>query len=155
MVLALTLVVGGLTRSAWAGPDCMKMKRDGYGKGMGKEGPMKMLEKLDLTEQQQSQVEDIMTKHKDEKQNLRETIKTAKKALGDAIHADPFDEQAVRLASQTMSTAMEDMAVLRGKIFSQMRSVLTPEQIDQFKEMHIRRDERMKCKAKFQKMMGQ
>jgi len=64
-----------------------------------------------------------------------------------------FDEQKIREASRSLAAGKEEMDVLRGRIFSEIRTVLTPEQAAQLKEMTKMHQERMKCHAKCGKMM--
>lgn len=139
----LLILVLALSNLSWAGHG----DRGGHHKGKGG-GPMKFLEKLDLTDDQQSKVDAIMQAHQAEKNQLREDIKTAKKALREAMHADTFDEAAIRSASKTVSTNMEEMAVFRGKIFTEIRSILTPEQIEKMSEMRMHHQKKMKCREK-------
>ena len=141
MILALVGAFGGVS---WAGHHDGEKSKGGHHKKKG-DGPMKFLEKLDLTQQQQDQVKAIMDQHQSEKQTLHENTKNAKKALRETMHADTFNEQAIRSASKTLSAAMEEMAVFRGKIFTEIRPLLTPEQIEKLSEMRIRHHKRMKC----------
>lgn len=131
----MILAISGAAVSA--GPRHDDMSKGGHHKG--KDGSMRMLEKLDLTESQQAQVDAIMDQRKDEKVALRESVKNAGKSLREAVHADIFDEQAVRSASKTLSSKMEEMAVLRARIFAEVRAILTPEQQEKMKDMHARR----------------
>jgi protein CpxP len=146
LVWVLILAVDGLSGGvSWAGHRDGEMFMGGHHKGKD-EGPMKILKKLDLTQEQQEKVDAILAEHQSEKQVLHENIKNAKKSLREAMHADAFNEEAIRSASKTLSANMEEMAVFRGKIFAEIRPLLTWEQIEKLSEMRIRPHERMKCK---------
>ena len=144
LALVMILAIWGL---AWAehGHDDMMTGR--HFKGMDK-GPMWMLKKLDLTKEQQEQVDKIIDQHQSERQALHEKIDASGKNLFQAVHADTFDEQNIRSTSNALAANMEDMAVLKGKIASEIRPILTPEQIAKMKEMRNRFQERMKCREK-------
>ena len=145
LIWGLILAVGGATGGiAWAGHHGGDKSKGGHHMEKG-DGPIKFLKKLDLTQDQQDQVKVIMNQHQSEKQVLPENTKNAKKALREAIHADTFNEQAIRTASKTLSANMEEMAVFRGKIFAEIRPILTPEQIEKLSKMRTRHHKRMKC----------
>ena len=141
LILALVGVFSGV---AWAGHHGGDKSMGGHHKGKG-DGPMNFLKKLDLTQEQQDQVDAIMDQHQSEKQVLHENMKNAKKTIREAMHADTFNEEAIRTASKTLSANMEEMAVFRGKVFAEIRSILTPEQIGQLSEMRAKHHKRIKC----------
>ena len=158
-VLVIALIMGIGTLSFAQKENCPMMKdgkcqmsKDGHhmGKGMGMGGGM-MFQQLNLSDQQQEQVNAVMDTHQTEMKALDEKIDAARKSVHEAVHGDTFNEQAIRDAHKTLSTEMENMAVLRGKIFSEIRPVLTPEQVTQLKEMRDRHAERKadrkKCPA--------
>lgn len=144
LIWVLILAVGGgFGGAAWAGHHGGGNSNGGHHKIKGT-GPMKILEKLNLTQKQQEQIDAIIKAHQEKKQVLSENIKNAEKAIHETIHADTFDEKAIRNASKTLSADMEEMAVLRGKIFAEIRPILTPEQIKKLSEMSSRHHKRMK-----------
>jgi Spy/CpxP family protein refolding chaperone len=158
-VLVITLIMGIGTLSFAQKGNCPMMKdakcqmpKDGHhmGKGKGMDCGM-MFQQLNLTDQQQEQVKAVMDKHQSEMQGFNEKIDAARKAVHEAVHTDTFNETAIRDAHKTLATEMENMAVLRGKIFAEIRPILTPEQLTQVKEMRDRKSEkkqnRKKCPA--------
>jgi Spy/CpxP family protein refolding chaperone len=54
---------------------------------------------------------------------------------------------------KSLAADKEEMNVLRGRIFAEISTVLTPEQAAQLKEMKKMHQERMKCHEKCGKMM--
>jgi len=156
MVLTLMLAIGSVS---WAQQGKCPMAKDGkcpmakecHKMGMG--DGMMMFKHLDLTEQQQDQIKAVMNRHQKEMQELDEKIDAARKSVHEAVRADTFNEQAIRDAQKPLATEMENMAVLRGKIFSEIRPVLTPEQLTQLKETKNRKGEKMKDRQKCPAMM--
>lgn len=92
-----------------------------------------LMEELDLSEEQRAQVEVIVVKYEDDRNNLAESLKEARDALEGVIFAEPYDEAAVRQAAQQVSTIREELAVLQAKMIAELRTVLTPEQMGYLK----------------------
>jgi Spy/CpxP family protein refolding chaperone len=90
---------------------------------------------LGLSDEQTQQVQGVFANHKAELNAEVDRLKTAKGALFDAVHADTFDEGAVRAAAASVAQVEADLAVSRAKIASEVRSVLTPDQQAKAKEM--------------------
>jgi Spy/CpxP family protein refolding chaperone len=149
MALVLSLI---FVNGSWAAPEHGHMMMEGRHMGMGC-GPMWLLNKLDLTKQQMDQEDKILDQHKNDFKALHKKIDEAKKSLHEAVTEDKFDEQKIRAASKALATNMEEMAVVRGKMASEMRAILTPEQLEQLKQMRIEHQEKMKFKEKFMEMM--
>jgi len=94
-----------------------------------------LAQKLGLSDDQTTQVQTIFANHKAELSAGFERLKTAKGALFDAIHADTFDESAIRAASANVAQVEADLAVSRAKIAGEVRNVLTPDQQAKAKEL--------------------
>jgi len=92
-------------------------------------------QKLGLSADQTQQVQGILANHKAELNAEFDRLKTAKSALFDAVHADTFDESAVRAAAANVAQVEADLAVSRAKMASEVRGVLTPDQQAKAKEM--------------------
>ena len=52
----------------------------------------------------------------------------ARRALFEAIQAEPFDEAAIRKAAKAAAQCEEELSVVRGLVASELRAILTPEQ---------------------------
>lgn len=87
-----------------------------------------MAQKLGLSDEQTQQVQTIFANHKAEMSASMAQMKTARTALFDAVHADNFDESAVRAAAANVATVEADLAVSHAKIASEVRNILTPDQ---------------------------
>lgn len=130
MIMAMALVIG--TASISAARQCRGMMgNDNPHIGMG--GGMKF-EQLNLTDPQKEQVKAVMDRYQADMQALDEKIDAARQGVHDAIHADVYDEQAIRAAHKQLAAEMENRAVLRGTVFSEIRPILTPEQVTRLKE---------------------
>ena len=97
-------------------------------------------QRLDLSDEQRDQIRDILLSHKDELQAELQAVRDARSAQFDAIHADTFNEAAIRAAAAEVGTAEAELAVTRGVIVSEVRQVLTPEQ--QAEAAKLRQDAR-------------
>ncbi len=153
MTLAVALIFGGF---AWAEQEHDNMmfegRHKGHHKGMDNE-PMRLFKKLDLTQEQQELVDKVIDQYKGHRQALHEQIDAAKKNLHQTVRADQFDEQKIRTASQTLASSNEEIAVLMGNMFSDIRQILTPEQIEKMAEMRERRQKQKECREKCRELM--
>ena len=68
----------------------------------------------------------------------------ARKKLAAVLKAEPFDEKDARNAFQEVSEVKEDLFVLRAKMMSEMKGVLSPEQLQRLQERKAQRHERIK-----------
>jgi len=103
----------------------------------------RMVEHLDLTPQQRDSIDAILTKHRDAAMTLEKQLQTARDTLRDAIHADLFDEAAIRDASAAVSLLEADRAVDQARLLQEVRQVLTPEQKEKMDQLQQRRRDRM------------
>lgn len=125
-------------------------KGPGHGHGL-----FKMLSQLNLSDDQKAQVSEILKKYKDEKSALRETMQTAREKFMTTLQDEPFDELTVRQAFQEMVPAMEDMAVFRAKVFSDIKAVLTAEQLELLRQKREEMKAKIKAHQEFRDSMAQ
>ncbi|MCB1036605.1 MAG: Spy/CpxP family protein refolding chaperone [Acidobacteria bacterium] len=90
---------------------------------------------LDLSEAQRTQIHEIFSAQREQGEAAREQLHQARQALADQIHAETFDEVAIRQAAQQVSALEENQAVERARLFQQIRQILTPEQLQQLETM--------------------
>lgn len=98
--------------------------------------------RLDLTDAQREQARTIVQGQRDELTQIRERLRTAHKALNDAVAAPQFDEATVRARSADLAAAQADAAVLRAKVRSEVWAILTPEQQQKATELRAKMAER-------------
>jgi Spy/CpxP family protein refolding chaperone len=120
----------------------------GKGKGMDREGgPMGIPFKgIHLTEAQKTQVASVLMKYREEQKTLVDKMIAARENVFEAVHASEFNEAAVRQASRELASAGEEFAVLKARISSEIRPILTAEQIQQIEDQKAEKKERMKTR---------
>ena len=94
-----------------------------------------MATELDLTDEQLDQAHQILDQHKAENESSRESVRSAHDVLADLMHAEIFDETAIRAAAEELAAAQTEMIVAHAMVMRDLRDLLTPEQLDQFEEM--------------------
>lgn len=98
----------------------------------------RMVERLGLSDEQRDRIRAIHEGYRDAAEPLMETLKSARQELGEQIHADLFDETAIRASAGRVAAAEADLAVLRARIASDVHQVLTPEQLAEARELRER-----------------
>ena len=88
----------------------------------------RIAQRLDLTDDQKSQIKTILAGEKDNLQPLLAALHNARKNLRAAIRADDADEASVRAESAKVASAEADMAVERMKLYGKIAPILTDEQ---------------------------
>jgi Spy/CpxP family protein refolding chaperone len=116
--------------TAWAGAYALDEAPCGPGKGHGGPGKgfLKVLSQLNLTESQKYDIAGLLKQHREEMQEFGNKMFEAKKALLEAVTANEFEEQAVRGAARQAADIEEQLALLKARLFGEMRKFLTPEQ---------------------------
>ena len=109
----------------------------GPGGGLKDRGPMleHIMERLELSAAQQEQLQELLAENREEHQAQREAAKTARQALSDQIHAEVFNEGAIRQAAAAAGAIDEELAVSRALMFQEVQQILTPEQQAEMREM--------------------
>lgn len=97
---------------------------------------------LDLTDAQQAQMKDILTKEKPTIQPLMQQLRQSHQQM-QALEAGTFDEAKVRTLATQQSQAMTELIVQKARIKSEMMGVLTSDQKDKLAKMQARRQARM------------
>jgi Spy/CpxP family protein refolding chaperone len=93
---------------------------------------------LDLTDAQQAQIRGILKSHADEILAHVQAGMDARRALHDAVVAQPIDDAALRSLGAQAGTVHGDGAVLFAKIRAEIWPVLTPDQQQKFAAFHAR-----------------
>jgi len=88
----------------------------------------KLAQLLDLTPEQQTQVKQIRSSHREDNAPQREEIKAQRLELHQAMMAQPFDEAKLRSIIQGQSQARAEMMVENARYREQLFRILTPEQ---------------------------
>ena len=128
VVVGVTLVAA---TTAWCGH--AGGGRHGAGRHHGLLGPQ-LLASLGLSNTQQADIDAIRNSYESLFGELHDQAKTARQQIDRRLLADEFDEAAIRQACQAAALIDEDLAVLRGKMIAEIKSVLTDAQIALLKE---------------------
>lgn len=139
VLLTGALAAGTATAHAQGGPRGGTSGRGGHDMGLLREIG---IGRLDLTDAQREQARTIVQGQRDELTQIRERLRTAHKALNDAVAAPQFDEATVRARSADLAAAQADAAVLRAKVRSEVWAILTPEQQQKATELRAKMAER-------------
>lgn len=123
-----------------------------HGPGFGSPDPEVRLERwterLDLTEGQRDELREIFARQRQALEAGRDAMRAARQTLGERIHADNFDEPAVREAAAAVAALQADRAVARARLVQRIRGVLSPEQYDELEEMREQRRERFEARSR-------
>jgi len=103
----------------------------------------RMTEQLDLSDQQRQDLDAVFAAHRKAMRSTHEAMSAARETLDSQIHAETFDERAIRKAAAVMAVLEADQAVGRAKLFQEIRGILTPEQLQEFEQTREDRRERM------------
>ena len=103
----------------------------------------KMTTELGLSIQQQQEIKGVIAKNRPTAEPLIKQRQSEQRTLRTLIQADTFDEAAIRAQVVKMGTLQADMAVQHAKLAQEIRAILTPEQIQKFKEIQAKRDSQM------------
>lgn len=105
---------------------------------------MRIIKQLDLSDEQKTKVANIIIKYRDQQKNYAGKMKEARENLMKVMNADLFNEADLRQTHQDASAVREDMLVLKRKVFSEIKTVLEPEQLEELKERRANRREKMR-----------
>jgi len=101
----------------------------------------RIAQKLNLTDDQKSQIKTILAGEKDTLKTLLAQLHDARKNLRATIQAPDANEASVRAASAKVAAVEADLAVERMKIFAKIAPVLTDEQRRQISDLEQRADD--------------
>jgi Spy/CpxP family protein refolding chaperone len=120
------------------GPDSMV--------GPGIRGLKTMLQ-LDLSDSQKSKMLSIIEKYETERESLKRSLREARGDFTRIFETETFNEDEVRKALRRTAPLKEDLQVMRLKMLAELKTVLTPEQRQLFKELRVQRSERVKARC--------
>lgn len=113
--------------------------------GPGGRGPRmlgRMARHLDLTEDQKARIREIYESRSVQIQEQREAKRNARRALAEAIHAEPRDEAAIRARAAELGRLTGEGAVLHSRIRAEIAPLLTAEQRQKLADMKGKARER-------------
>jgi len=111
----------------------------------GEPVPLLGLMGLDLSNEQKTQIADILTDHYDALISTFKSLGAAQEGLSAAILAEEFNKNDLLNAIQQLSSIKGELALLRAEITTEVRTeVLSSEQIERLEERALGRMEKMK-----------
>lgn len=102
----------------------------------------RVMQAIGLTPAQQMRIQEIRRSHDDDVIAAGRRIRQARQALDRAIMNETYDESEVRRATEALAAAHADKVRLDSNVRSQVRGVLTSEQVQRFHQLQreMRRD---------------
>ena len=98
-------------------------------------GPMKMLRKLDLTEEQQDKVFEMMHEQKPIMRDKMKEIRQTRQVIHDAVMSETYNAEQTNQLADKQGKMVAEMIKMRTNNFNQIYSILTPEQKKKAREM--------------------
>ncbi len=140
--LILTLAAGVGTAFAWGGPGGHGPGMEGHGgPGAFLHGMMRLMHRLDLSDQQREAIRGILQDTRTQIGPHREALQEGREQMR-ALDPSAFDETAVRAIAQKQAKELEDIMVIAQKARSQIWAVLTPEQREKAKQIRTEMEQR-------------
>ena len=132
-------------RRGWGDGDCGPDFQRGPGGRHGGHGMMGLgfLRAAGLTDDQKRQVAAVLKGYMPDMKAQTAAMHEARQAMIEAMTADDATEEAVREAHRKAAAAGEALAVIRFNVASDVKKLLTDEQIATLKAKKARRTERM------------
>lgn len=119
------------------------------GKGHRGHESSEMLRRLNLSPEQVAQIREIRRQSEPAGDELARRISAARRALDEVIYADVLDESLIEARVRELAEAQAAMVRLRAATETKVRRVLTPEQLQVFRDVRQKARGRMGGKRKF------
>jgi Spy/CpxP family protein refolding chaperone len=115
-----------------------------------------VMQRLALTPDQRMRMQEIRRSHEDEAITTGRRLRQARAALDRAIMNEAYNEDAVRRATEELAAAQADKIRLESRIRSQVRGVLTTEQVQEFNRLQreLRRKMQQQKREMQERQMG-
>ena len=130
MVLVGALAVGAMNFGGHSGLTGVKGSRI-----LG----LKTLIQLNLSDSQKSRILSIIEKYENDIESAKNNLREARHNIRAAIQAGEFNENAIRNAHRQAAPIKEELLVMGAKMKAEMKTVLTPEQLQLLEERKAER----------------
>jgi Spy/CpxP family protein refolding chaperone len=107
---------------------------------------LKTMIQLKLTPEQQSQILGIIEKYDTQRKSLKVSLREARRDLARVLQAEQPDENEIKNALRQAAPIREELLVMRMKMNAELKSVLTPEQLQLLEERKAHRFEGRKAR---------
>ncbi|MDH3775185.1 MAG: Spy/CpxP family protein refolding chaperone, partial [Deltaproteobacteria bacterium] len=105
---------------------------------------LKTLIQLNLSDSQKSRILSIIEKYENDIESAKNNLRQARHNIRAAMQAGEFNENAIRNAHRQAAPIKEELLVLGAKMKAEMKTVLTPEQLQLLEERKAERIERFR-----------
>jgi Spy/CpxP family protein refolding chaperone len=95
----------------------------------------RVMQAIGLTPEQRQRMQQIQRSHEEERIVAGRRLREARRALDRAIMSERYDETAVKRATDELASAQADRIRIESRVRSEIRGVLTPEQVNRFHQL--------------------
>ena len=106
----------------------------------------KVLMMLDLDDAQKTRIAETVARYRQRERDLIMQNRGMHREMADVLFAETFDETAVREAFRKNTAVHEELLVLKGRMISEIRTLLTPDQTSELKR-NARKEHQGACPA--------
>lgn len=108
---------------------------------------LKTIIQLDLSDSQKLRIMSIIEKYENERASLKESLRKARKNLTRVLETEQADEDQIRSALRRAAPIREELFVKRVKMAAELKTVLTPEQLQLLEQRKAHRIGRRKARS--------
>jgi Spy/CpxP family protein refolding chaperone len=113
--------------------------------GHGFHGLRTMIQ-LDLSDSQKLKIMNILEKYENDRERLKASLREERHGLKKLLEAEQFNEDELRSALRRTAPIREELLVMRVKMVAELKTVLTPEQLQLLEKRKAHRTERLKAR---------
>jgi Spy/CpxP family protein refolding chaperone len=113
-------------------------RRPGLGPEQKRRLQQQLMEAIGLTDDQRTRMADIRRSHEDALISAGRRLRQARQSLDRTIMNEQYDEALIRQRTEELAQAQADMIRLQTRMRSQVRGVLTSDQVSKFNELERR-----------------
>jgi Spy/CpxP family protein refolding chaperone len=95
----------------------------------------RVMQAIGLTPEQRQRMQQIQRDHEEERIVAGRRLREARRALDRAIMSERYDEIAVKRATDELASAQADRIRIESRVRSEIRGVLTTEQVNRFHQL--------------------
>lgn len=117
----------------------------------------RLMQAIGLTQSQRMRMQEIRRSHVDELAAAGRRLRQSRQALDQAIMSEPYSEADVRRATEALAAAQADKIRIDATVRSQVRGILTPDQVQRFHQLQreMRREMKEQQQREQDKEQGQ
>jgi Spy/CpxP family protein refolding chaperone len=108
---------------------------------------LKTIIRLDLSDSQKLKIMSIIEKYENERESLKKSLREARRDLARVLETEKPDEDQIRSALHRAAPIREELLVMRVKMMAELKTVLTPEQLQLLEERKAHRIDRLKARS--------